>query len=209
MFIAVRAEDVETSKLVVEAPDTIPESGYILNEPAAPRPSRPIRRLRDILPQVGELPPTFVLVQSGEFGLQSTLISQNVEERYALFTDARSPEDGVIGVVSRLRGARPSWSSLASEDRRLIFDDVTAQLTFGGNVTSLSPINVDGIGEGAVGAKAEFTPEFGPRQLIKMIVFGRGAVFVTVITFQNIDSPDMDIGALARAMDGRLDRYVP
>ncbi len=113
-------------------------------------------------------------------------------------------------MVSLSRGALPggiAWSTLAAEDRRLVFDEVTAQLTFGGNVTSLSRLNVDGIGEGALGAKAEFTPESGPRQLIKMIVFGRGVVFVTVITFQNINSAEMDIGALALAMEGRLARY--
>ena len=213
MVIGVRAEDVETTKLVIEAPATIPEYGYILNEPEpAARQAQPVRRLRDILPQAGELPPGFVLVQSGELGLQNPIISRNVDERYALFTDARSPDDGVIGTVSLERGALPGgilWSLLANEDRRLVFDEMTAQLTRGGNVTSLSPVNVNGIGEGALGAKAEFTPESGPRQLIKMIVFGRGAVFASVITFQDIDSPEMDIGRLARAMDDRLARYVP
>jgi hypothetical protein len=213
MIVAVRQEDLETANRVVRAPDSIPESGYILQEPVNPaRASTPLRRLRDVLLRAPDLPPGFVLVQSGDLGVQNPVFSQNMEERFALFTDARSPGDGVVSTVSRVRGRLPagvSWAQLEAEDPRLMFDVFAGEFALGGEVRSFASIPAEGIGEGALGARAEVTSPDGATQLLQMIYFGRRATTALVITFQDVESDEMDVVHLARTMDERLKRYQP
>ncbi len=213
MVVGVAQDDLATALEAIDAPTKIPESGHLLkSRPSGPGTRPQIRRLEGVLLEVGDLPPGFVLVQSGDTELQNPVVSQGVEQRFAVFADVRSEGDGVVSLVSRVPGALPagtSWSWLEQEDPRLIFESLVAQLLLAGNVRDFSRLPLQGIGEGVVAARGVVTPMDGSPQLVKAVVFGRGATLAIVVTFQDTSSPGMNAGQLARIMDERLRRYTP
>jgi len=211
MVVSLQPQDLETAKRSLEAPESIPEFAYILQaRPGPAQAAPPIRRLDDVLLRPADLPPGFVLVQSGDIDVQIPGLSQDADRRFVLFTDARSPGDGVLASVTKARGILPQsvlWNDLAGEDPRVIFDAFAGSFALGGEVRSFTPLPVEGIGQGAVGARVEVVPpESGP-QVVNMIVFGRGTTLTVVMSFQNLGSQEMDTLQLARVMDERLHRF--
>lgn len=210
MVVSMQPDDLERAKTALETPDSIPSSGYILqDQPVVPSTQR-VRRIEDTLLRASDLPPGFVQVQTGESDVQFPGFPQGGDQLYALFTDARSPGQGVDSAVVRARGVLPysvAWSDLAAEDSRLVFDNFAGEFAFG-EVRSFSGLPVDGIGQGAIGVRAEVVPPAGGTpQVVNMVVFGRGAILGVVVSFQDVGAQEVDVLRLARVVDDRLTRF--
>jgi hypothetical protein len=209
MVVSLQPDDLESAKAALETPDSIPESGYILTDAPANPSTQRINRIQDTLLRAGDLPPGFVQVQTGEQDIQLPGYGGTADQLFALFTDARSPGQGVDCEVIRTRGVLPytvGWSELAAEDPRLIFDHYAPFAP--GQVQSLAPLPVDGIGQGAIGVRAEVIPaDGGTPQVVNLVVFGRGAIMGVVSSFQDVGAQEIDVLHLARVLDDRLTRF--
>ena len=208
MVVGVRPEDIEIVKTAIEAPESIPASGYILQEDAVPQAPPPITRMQDALPNQSELPAGFVLVESGDQNIETALAPQPLEQRYAFYMDARSPGDGLLVVLTRERGALAGgWAALSLEDPRATFETLAMQAGLAGDVSSFEALDLAGVGEGAVGGRGEIATPDGAK-LVQAVAFGRGPVLALVVTIRSKDvgSAELDIKPVALGIDGRLSR---
>jgi hypothetical protein len=149
-------------------------------------------------------------VQSGEHEIQAPPGYYGAAEQlYVLFANAEAPGEGVDSEVIHERGLLPyavDWSWLPAEDPRYLFDRYAPYTPT--EVRWVTTFPVDGIGQGALGVRAEVVPpEGGPPQIVAVVVFGRGAIMGVVSAFQDAGGPETDVVQLARVMDDRLTRF--
>lgn len=207
LIVGVGKADLTTALEAVAAPERIRKSGQVLEAGESPGVSQQaIRSLEGVLLQPSDLPPGFVVAQSGDAGVQIPVAGQEVESRTIVYADLASG-DAVIAIAMRGSTDGP-WAELPQQDAAAFLRS-TAQGYTTGAIENISRLPLDGLGEGALGARGELTGLDGQQQLAKFIVFGRGRVMGLVLTIQQQGRPEIDAGALAHIMDSRFQRYQP
>lgn len=205
-IIAVEQTDLAAALQALDAPESIPESGYLPAGVDTSAGGAPIDQLRDILLRASDLPSGYVLVQSDTSGATSE------RQEYTLgFANART--GGSISARAVRIPGDPDEQGLWAA-RRALSALVLAYLFIGEpppdtEVVSALHIQMPALGTGTVGVRVELGVPSSPVLRIQLVLISRGDVTIILTTFEDRVNAILDVVALAEIIDERLQRFQP